>query len=401
MDAGLAVPGDLDELASVVEAFKAERASDELLLTVAPTIACNLRCDYCFEVGHPNRYFGDEDMQALITLVRRELRSRRSLHVTWFGGEPLLHLDGIRRLSRAFLSAATFSGATYSASVITNGTLLTPAVAAELRRLRVMSAQIAVDGAQRDHDLLRVNARGQGSYKRVLDGITSAVPHLDVCVRVQVERRNAARVPALLEDLARRRLTGVALAFVRIEPPAVYRPEGTQDDPCAAVPRRFLAVPEFAALELEWTIRAAQLGFPPTPLSSEGALPCAAVHDSHLVVEPGSAVSRCWAHVGDEVARIGTLTPDGQLSRATDGDRDEHWRRYMPFDHGCADCTYLPMCMGGCPLARMSGGISTALNEDEALRFKESYVCTPRKQNLIPLLQARYSRPSEIAGASS
>ena len=82
--------------------------------------------------------------------------------------------------------------------------------------------------------------------------------------------------------------------------------------------------------------------------------------------------------------RDGTLDPDGTIELTSN---DERWRRYLPFDLGCAECTYLPLCVGGCPKARVDGALKPGGRSEEArLEFKERYVCHVRKFNLAELL---------------
>ena len=379
--AGFVVEQGCDEIGQVCQGYETTRNAPVLAMTIAPTVACNLRCDYCFETEHPNRYQDDDELDAIIAFARHRIRSERPTRfdVTWFGGEPLLHLAGIERLSRAFISLATFSGIPYAATIVTNGTRLTPETAATLRRLRVLEAQITLDGAQRTHDRLRIDARGQGSYDKIMAGIDAATGLLGIDLRIHADRRTARSIPSLLEDLATRGHQEVALTFARIEPPGVF------DDP-GPVDERYLDGAEFAALERTWLHRAAELGFAVTQsvVNEHGPTPCMAVSPNHFAIEPGYQVSRCYADVANDRRRDGTLDPDGTIELTSD---DERWRRYLPFDLGCAECTYLPLCVGGCPKARVDGALKPGGRSEEArLEFKERYVCHVRKFNLAELL---------------
>jgi uncharacterized protein len=379
--AGFAVEEGCDEIAQVCQDYEATRNAPVLAMTIAPTVACNLRCDYCFETEHPNRYQDDDELDAIIAFARHRIRTERPTRfdVTWFGGEPLLHLAGIERLSRAFISLATFSGVPYAATIVTNGTRLTRETAKRLRRLRVLEAQITLDGAQRTHDLLRIDARGQGSYDKVMAGIEAATGLLGIDLRIHADRRTAHSIPSLLDDLANRGHQGVALSFARIEPPGVF------DDP-GPVDSRYLDGAEFAELERTWLHRAAELGFAvaQSVVNEHGPTPCMAVSPNHFTFEPGYQVSRCYADVANDRRRDGTLTPEGTIELTAD---DQRWRRYLPFDLGCAECAYLPLCVGGCPKARVDGALEPGHGTDqERLEFKERYVCHVRKFNLSQLL---------------
>lgn len=378
--AGFVVPVDVDEIAEVFDAYEQARHEPVLALTIAPTVACNLRCDYCFQAEHPARQHDDGELDSIVRFVRRRLADQPPIRfdVTWFGGEPLLHLSGIERLSRSFIQAASFNAVPYAARIVTNGTRLTREVATRLRTQRVLRAQITLDGAQHTHDQLRVDPRGRGSYERVLSGIEAASGLLDVDLRIHADRRTARSIPHLLDDLARRGLHHVALTFARIEPPGVFGDR-------APVDRRFLEGTEFAELEVRWLTRARDLGFDvdQSVATEHGPTPCMAVNPNHFTFEPGNRVQRCYADVADDRRHDGHLDREGVVHL---GPEDERWRRYLPFDLGCADCAYLPLCMGGCPKARVDGALHPSVDDSERLVFKDRYVCHARRFNLRDLL---------------
>ncbi|MBI4860274.1 MAG: hypothetical protein HY815_08425, partial [Candidatus Riflebacteria bacterium] len=87
-----------------------------LSLTVVPTLACNFRCRYCYELPRlrPGR-MSREVEAALVGFVERH-GPLRDMTVHWYGGEPLLCLDTIRRLTGSFLGM----GPAFSADMVTH-----------------------------------------------------------------------------------------------------------------------------------------------------------------------------------------------------------------------------------------------------------------------------------------
>ncbi|MFU8840913.1 MAG: radical SAM protein [Nitriliruptoraceae bacterium] len=384
--AGILVPHGTDELSLVAADYLEDREpDDELLLTLAPTISCNLACTYCFEPDHRAVFMTREEEARLLRFVRGKLQGRRQLHVVWFGGEPLLHPDAITRLSRDLLRIASFAGATYSAEIVTNGTRLTDELAAKLAALRVTSAQITIDGPAPVHDLLRPTLGGKPSYAATIAGALAAHRHMTAYLRMNLDRHNVATIPQLLTDLVDRGLAGAPVGFTRVEPPAVYGPVLR-----GLVQEHYLTVPEFAEVEVELLeaaraagLRAEVPGFRADDAAADDdALPCAAVNRGHFVIEPGGKVKRCWAEVSDDQHLAGQLRDDGMVL----GERDGVWREYDPIDADCASCKVLPICYGGCPKARIDGAMAQAGSRDEARIFKERYVCSPRRYNLGQLL---------------
>lgn len=58
---GMLVPDDCDERRELLlESGIARFSSDHLGLTIAPTLACNFRCPYCYEKGQRKTVMSDE-----------------------------------------------------------------------------------------------------------------------------------------------------------------------------------------------------------------------------------------------------------------------------------------------------------------------------------------------------
>ena len=59
--AGMLVPDDCDERRELLLGSRIARfSSDHLGLTIAPTLACNFRCPYCYEKGQRKTVMSDE-----------------------------------------------------------------------------------------------------------------------------------------------------------------------------------------------------------------------------------------------------------------------------------------------------------------------------------------------------
>lgn len=184
---GMLVDDDVDERRLLMlESLSARFANDYLGLTIAPTLACNFRCPYCYEKGCSHPTMSEETMTDVATFVRSGYSGINDLHVDWYGGEPLLCVDMIERLTKE-LRGAIRPGATYSAGMVTNGYLLTREIAQKLADCQVGSVQITIDGSKRDHDSRRVPADGRPTYDAIIDNIISCADVLQITIRVNVE----------------------------------------------------------------------------------------------------------------------------------------------------------------------------------------------------------------------
>ena len=97
----------------------------------------------------------------------------RALHISFFGGEPTLEHDAIVKFSKKLLTTLP-EKVPYSASMTTNGYLLTPDRFRELVDCKITSYQITVDGTEDNHNKTRVVANGRGSWSRIIENLKAA-----------------------------------------------------------------------------------------------------------------------------------------------------------------------------------------------------------------------------------
>jgi sulfatase maturation enzyme AslB (radical SAM superfamily) len=139
---------------------------DALWIQVAGTL-CNLSCTHCFVSSGPANHH-----HALMSRadVRGHLAEALELGVRelyFTGGEPFLHPELLEILDDSLVHAPS--------TVLTNGTLFTPARIEELKRLsdrsrHSLELRVSLDGSNAvDHD----RVRGEGSFERTLAGLVS------------------------------------------------------------------------------------------------------------------------------------------------------------------------------------------------------------------------------------
>ncbi|MBD3402847.1 radical SAM protein, partial [candidate division GN15 bacterium] len=129
-------------------------------LVIAPTMACNMACAYCFE-GDKRGRMSEEVRQALIDFVRERAPRLESLDICWYGGEPLLAMDLIDELTASFRGLCAAHNLSYSASMISNGYLLSRETADRLAGLKINQLQVTLDGPSDIHNRKRPLKNGK------------------------------------------------------------------------------------------------------------------------------------------------------------------------------------------------------------------------------------------------
>lgn len=340
------VPENFDELAYLKTLHLRQRYTTEAWsLTICPTIDCNFGCDYCFQRHRVSRM--TEAVQAKLLEVFAQKAPRLSkFFVTWFGGEPTLAWDVVQKLSQGFMEIAERNRVEYSASLITNGYLLDEGKVADMIRYRIHLVQITLDGDAPYHDQRRHLLTGEGSFERILANLRLFLGKpVFVHIRVNVDVRNREGVPALLKRLAEEGLAHQENLRVYFAPVTSTAP------PSHGVKGFCFTRKDFARIEPEYFTLAESLGLATLPYPSLQLGGCVAAHPEGFVVEPDGTLQKCWDTVGQPEFAVGNLLEYDPLQLA-ENPVYQRWMSWDPFSEelACSRCTWLPACMGGCPL---------------------------------------------------
>lgn len=133
---------------------------------------CNLACKYCFELGwHRKINMSKEVIKKGVDFLFENARinnDNEEVHVTLFGGEPLLNLEGVRYLFEYGYECSQKYNIAFTTMTITNGTIMNEEVFnlySEYRKKISIAVQISVDGVKEAHNMNRVYAsNGKGSF---------------------------------------------------------------------------------------------------------------------------------------------------------------------------------------------------------------------------------------------
>lgn len=133
---------------------------------------CNLACRYCF--AGEGEYKGDRSLmsyevgkKALDFLVANS-GNRRNLEVDFFGGEPLLNFDVVKKLVAYGREIEKTKDKHFRFTLTTNGVLLNDQVI-EFANREMDNIVLSIDGRKEVHDHMRPFKNGSGSYDLIID----------------------------------------------------------------------------------------------------------------------------------------------------------------------------------------------------------------------------------------
>ncbi|MGQ9748780.1 12,18-didecarboxysiroheme deacetylase [Desulfosoma sp.] len=155
------------------------------------TRRCNLKCVHCYAQAL-DRSFPDELTTAEGKLLLDDLAAFGCPVVLFSGGEPLMRPDLVELAAYAVQKGMR-------AVISTNGTLITPRMAQELKCIGLSYVGISLDGMEPVNDRFR---GVKGAFHKALDGIAACrEAGIKVGLRFTMNRRNAAEIPAIFDLL--------------------------------------------------------------------------------------------------------------------------------------------------------------------------------------------------------
>ncbi len=351
--------------------------AEQMKVTVLTTLQCNFACDYCFQGDHGdyNKFAAkmslDTARQVALWIERRldEVRPAK-FHLTLFGGEPLLNLPVGYYLAERVHALCAERGIPQSLSVITNGLLLTPEVVDRLLQYGLSGVKITLDGDRDTHNRMRPLRGRQGTFDRIIENVRRVAPKVDITIGGNFDETSWDSYPALLRFLKEQEF---ADRIVKINfKPIIRAPE--PETPTGVIPLTVIGANNKPLAGTCMTSAGAGAG-----RASSG--PCDSCHfmdekmsflreetrNAGFYTLDGVHMGPCEIHrqhaytIGPEGSLYACPGFTGEASESTghiDGRNDDRrlaaatrFDRLSPRKDECGDCSFIPVCGGGCSMA--------------------------------------------------
>lgn len=345
----------------------ANYAGHTLLLTIAPTRACNFACPYCYEGNRTASMMSEETEDQLVEFIKKHKKISR-LSLVWYGGEPLLAFKRIKSLNQKIRAL----GKEYSSFIVTNGYLLNDEVVASLDELKTSLIQITLDGSKETHDSRRYLIGDGPTYDRIVENIDRLLRSSwegKVQIRVNVDGTNQKEFVDVYRFIQKRYPDQFGKR-VTVYPGFVHGEEVNPDTSCffdSDEKGQFLE-----DMHRDHGINALSM-FPSSVMGG-----CTMTKRNAYVVGPDGELYKCWNDVGVPELVIGNISSltNWNMSLVAEGMVGASFLE----DPKCQECYFFPICDGGCPKMRM-------LNNRDG---KGRDTCSYFKNHLTALLEMHY-----------
>ncbi|HQB62757.1 MAG TPA: thioether cross-link-forming SCIFF peptide maturase [Sedimentibacter sp.] len=133
---------------------------------------CNLSCEYCFAsqgtYNGEKAYLSFETGKKAFDYLVKNSGNRRNLEVDFFGGEPLMNFNTIKKLVDYGRSLEKEYNKHFRFTVTTNGVLLDEEKIDYINE-NMDNVVLSIDGRKETNDRMRKTINGKGSYDLIID----------------------------------------------------------------------------------------------------------------------------------------------------------------------------------------------------------------------------------------
>ena len=338
-----------DEFEPMAGNLKAKTAGVIKALCLHIAHSCNLTCSYCF--AGQGKYHGESALMSFETGKRaldflvENSGKRHNLEVDFFGGEPLLNFDVVKKLVEYARSIEKAKGKNFRFTLTTNGMLVDDAVIDFCNR-EMSNVVLSLDGRKEVHDRYRVDHAGRGSWDVI-------VPKFQKFVRERGNKNYYMRGtfthenPDFLEDIK----VMLDLGFTELSMEPVVAADGsaaalTEADK-VIVMRQY---EELAKLMLKRDKEGKPFTFYHYMIDLKGG-PCIYKRISgcgsgteYMAVTPQGDLYPCHQFVGEEKFKLGDIW-NGVSNKEI---QDEFMSCSVYARPKCRDCWAKLYCSGGC-----------------------------------------------------
>lgn len=342
------IKSDFDELNYYKYQYLKFVYRDNVLnLVILPTLSCNMSCPYCYE-RKEDVCMNSEIEDYLVSWINENIEDKTILSIDWFGGEPMLRMGTIKRLSNRIISRCEQKHIFYEASITTNGFFLTENNIKVLDDLHIYNVQVTLDGDKDRHNQQKFLKTGEGTYDVLIKNIESycklSKSGRPIRIRINVSDANYEYITSLLDSLSDTIRTNSIIFFRWVYANEASKWISFSDKHRGLTPYKGIS----ALLDI-----AAKKGFNiDNRCDNLQYNYCEADSSNYYTIDPRGYIYLC----------VHDYQPKNAIGHISTGLYPSALSKYYSFrninhlnDLECLACKVLPICNGGCRKSRLIG----------------------------------------------
>ncbi len=308
----------------------------EYRLVINPTLECNFNCWYCYE-RHCKGRMGQKTMNKIKKHVNLLIDNKQidSLHLDWFGGEPLLYFNEvIFTLASYFQKISKKKNISYRNTITTNGYLITEEMINQFKKTNFNFFQITLDGNKEQHNKIRRHY-GKDSYDVIINNVILLCKEMkDVEIVLRLNYSEKTMENDFTKDLE----------IIPLE----YRKKITVD--FQRIWQTYDSKKDRNQWKIDFSTKVRKMGFYYKGLGHlfpYKGISCYVDKLNHLEINFDGQVYKCTARGYDKKYVVAELLPSGELLWK-ENELSKRFSNPTFQNEMCLKCKCLPICIGPC-----------------------------------------------------
>lgn len=342
LDAGIIVPKERNEYEEFKKLLISRRQNETVFqLHINPTLSCNFKCWYCYEVHKPVGRMSDSTISNILKFVKKKFNRQPEIKdfiLSFFGGEPMMYFDQVvKPLILRIADLCREHNVRLTIQFTSNGFLFDKE-RIEFFRKFPSSFQITLDGYRDFHNRVRFQGSGalhKGSYDKIISNIKALLNGGNaIVIRINYTSDNIDSISEIVRDLDG--IPEECRNHLIVDFQQVW--QDIRKDEAEAIYER--TAPYLRQVR-ELGIKAGK------PLGRDQVrYPCYADYDNYALVNFDGKIFLCTARDFNESNSVGFLNDEGEIE--WDKDTISCRRQSIFKNKTCIDCRILGICGGGC-----------------------------------------------------
>lgn len=339
---------------------------------ICPTMSCNYTCLYCYE--HENEkqistdIMSDDVIEKTLEFLKvqiNKMNTIKDVKVTWFGGEPLLGINVIEKISRYLILYCQEKDIEYHASIITNGLLFDNNISKRcFEKLKIRMAQITIDGEKEIYR--KYKGTTNEAYDKVIKNIIDASKYMRVNVRLNIDKNNYNSVMYAVKSLIENKEMNANIKFylapIKVQKSNILAEYMLDDEEFYNIKLKFW----------EMFIKNNYYDFIETEMPQMKYVSCGALTRNNYIIDPFGDLYKCERTIGEKKYCIGNVEEGLFYNMQT------FLFGEFKVDAKCKKCSIYPICRSGCRKECIEGK-----KVDCEIKIKEIKSLLTYKYNMI------------------
>lgn len=361
------------------------KKKDYIRITIFPTMKCNARCAFCYENGEKRFDMSEETIDNTIKFIKDITKGFKKLRIYWFGGEPLVNIDAMYKISNDLIKYCDENNISYKASIATNLSLINESNFEKIiNDLRIDKIEFAFDGVNEKHNKIKNYIdKDFDAFNHNMNMISKLLDKgIVLQLRLNCDTDNFNELEQLMDELMKKfgNYKNFIPYFAMIFKTKLY-------DKNNIINSNNLS--EYKLKIIKIMNKYSNKGMELFPLS-RSINNCYGSNHNSIVIAPDGTLTKCQGVIFNKKQLIGNVTKGIEKN-----DIYNKWTKdFLPKE--CKTCNIYPICLGGCSSTYLASNKMPCIKEKYYLKELLLFVADYMIQNNMNEYQYLEENKSDV-----